>query len=176
MKKRTDRIIFIIFLGLAAVISAVYIMERSHALGRIRLDMETLHRQQQSRPLAVAEPERLVRMFPPRPDLSLFVDELYEYGRKSGIMNLEVQSLPSKEKGRQTGDGKEEKTRVMRSYPLRIMMEGTYRTIAEYIRLMQNSERFTRVLELEIQPGKDLDVHRATMTLEIFSIAGSDAS
>jgi Tfp pilus assembly protein PilO len=174
LKKRTDIVIFIIFFGLAAVLSAVYIMERSRAIGKVRMDIESLHRQQSSRPLKVIAPERLVRMFPQQPELSLFVDGLYQHARKSGIRNLEVQTLPSKEKGPRTGGRKEERATLMRSYPLRIMMEGTYRTIAESIRLMQNSERFIRVVELEIQPGKD--VHRAFMTLEIFSIAGPDAS
>lgn len=174
MKKRTDIVVFVIFLGLAAVLSFVYSMERSRAIGRIRMEMESLHLQQQQRPPTVSEPENLGRMFPPRAELPLFVDGLYEYARKSGIRNLEVQTLASKEKIQRTGGRKEEKkTRLLRAYQLRIQMEGTYRNIAEYIRLMQNSERFTRILELEIEPGKDL--LKAAMMLEIYSIEGPDA-
>ncbi len=173
MKKRTDIVIFIVCIGLAAVLSAVYAMERTRAIGKIRQDLETLHGQQPSRPPAAA-PESLVRMFPRQPELSLFVDGLYQYAGKSGVRNLEVQTLPLREKIVRTGGRKDQKAAAMRSYPVRIMLEGSYRAIAEYIRLVQNSERFTRVLEFDIQPGKDL--HRATMNLEIFSIEAPDAS
>ncbi|MGC2063020.1 MAG: hypothetical protein WA610_08575 [Thermodesulfovibrionales bacterium] len=173
MKKRTDIIIYIVCLVLAVIISAVYYMERARAIRGLRSETEALSRQQPSRQEPVTAPERLGRMFPRQPELPLFIDGLYQYALKSDIINLDVQTLHPREKGARTGGSKEEKASILRSYPLRITMEGTYRNIAEYIRLMQNSERFTRVLELEIQPGNDL--HKATMTLEIFSAAGPDA-
>ncbi|MBA4371342.1 MAG: hypothetical protein C0402_00600 [Thermodesulfovibrio sp.] len=175
MKKRTDLLIFMLVLGLAAVLSGVYGIQRSRALAQVRVEMETLLRQPAFRPPTFTAPEKLVRMFPQQPDISVFVDGLYQHAHKSGIRNLEVQTLPTKDRGpRVTGRKDEKAKKTMQALPLRIVMEGTYRNIAEYMRLMQNDERFTRVVELEIQPGKDL--LRATMTLEIFSIAGQNAS
>lgn len=174
MKKRTDRIIVLALLGLAVVCSAVYFMERSRAIARIRVEVGNLQRQSLSQSPAFITPERLLRMFPGQPGISLFVDGLYQHAQKAGIRNLEVQTLAPKDKGPRAGGRKEEKTKVLQAFPLRIMMDGTYRNIAEYMRLMQNDDRFIRILELELQPGKDL--HRAIMTLEIFSIEGQDAS
>jgi Tfp pilus assembly protein PilO len=173
LKKRTDIVIFIAFIGLAVLLSSVYYVGRSRLRGEIRLELEALRSQQQLRTPVVSEPERLGRMFPLQPELSAFVDGLYRYARKSGIRNIEVQTLAAKDRAPRPAGRKDVPTKLMRSYPLRIMMEGTYRNIAEYIRLLQNSERFTRVRELEIEPGKG--ALKATMTLEIFSIEGPDA-
>ncbi|MDA8084859.1 MAG: hypothetical protein M0024_14475 [Nitrospiraceae bacterium] len=173
MKKRNEIIIFSVFLCAALVSSLLYVVNREKALRRMKSETEDLYRQPAGQEGA-GLPANLALMFPDKPGIAPFADSLALYAQKAGVRNLEVQTVEQKGTGRPGRGAKAGKGSAMRAHVIKVAMEGSYRSIAEYIRLVQNSERFCRLTELDIRPGREL--LKAGMTLEIYSIGGRDAS
>jgi Tfp pilus assembly protein PilO len=156
----------------------LYLHGRSGEMHHMQDQIVKLQRDRLSLQSKRLDPQIFERMIPINPDVSVFIESLYECAKATGIKNHEVATVAStngrEEKSGQERMGSRGREEEIRRYVVKISFEGSYRETAEYVRLLQNIERFKRITELQVKPEKNL--LKATITLEILSRERPDAA
>ncbi|MGD0885756.1 MAG: hypothetical protein ABSA46_12975 [Thermodesulfovibrionales bacterium] len=179
MRKPSRRSLVI---GLAVVLSLaglwLYLHGRSGQMHQMQDQIMKLQSDRVSLQRKRLDPQIFERMIPIKPDVSVFIENLYACAKATGIKNHEVATVTStNERGEMprqemmSSRGREEE---IRRYVVKVSFEGSYRDTAEYVRLVQNIERFKRITELQVKPERNL--LRTTITLEILSRERSNAA
>lgn len=106
---------------------------------------------------------RLKKLFPIEADVSSFVENMYQCAQASGITRHEVSTVTAGQTGKAAG-----KEAALKIYRVKVSFSGTYRNIAEYIRLVQSIERFKRISSFEMKSENGQIM--TTLMLELFSL------
>lgn len=106
---------------------------------------------------------RLKRLFPREADVSSFIENMYQCAQVTGIKKHEVSTVTVGQTGKASG-----KEPALKIYRVKASFAGSYRNAAEYIRMVQNIERFKRIssLEMKSEGGQIM----TTLMLELFSL------
>ncbi|MHB8883120.1 MAG: hypothetical protein ACYC69_16625 [Thermodesulfovibrionales bacterium] len=120
------------------------------------------------------DPEKIM---PGKAAVALFVEDLYAAARVSGIVKHQVSTVktgdaPARIHAPRAKAGRNSK--VPETHSIKIFLEGNYRETAEYIREVQNIERYKRIVELRMKPVDN--ALKTDMTMEIYSAGGQDAA
>jgi Tfp pilus assembly protein PilO len=161
----------------ALAVFLLYLYVRTGQIDSIKAETAKARAENQALSRQNAGPENNEKLFPEKAGTALFVENLYDAARLSGIKKHEVSTVKTSDvparknvtKGTSADSGK-----VLKTYSLKISLEGNYRETAEYIREVQNIERFKRITELGIKPADKL--LKTDMTIEIYSLGGQDAA
>ncbi len=106
---------------------------------------------------------RLKKLFPIEADVSFFIENMYQCAQASGIKNHEVSTVSASQTGKSSG-----KEPALKIYRVKASFAGNYRNVAEYIRMVQNIERFKRISSFEMKSENGQIM--TNLTLELFSL------
>jgi len=177
MKKSNKGIIQTVIIILSLVVVLVYLYSRTGQINSMNAEIMKVRAEKlglQAEKPDMGNPEK---MFPGKAGMALFVENLYDAARTAGIKKHEVSTVkmgeaPERRNVKKGGAGEKEK--VLKTYPLKISLEGDYRDTVEYIREVQNIERFKRIVEIGMKPAEKL--LKTDITIEIYSTGGQDAA
>ncbi len=175
MMKRFGAGTVLVFLIITLACAFAYIQYREKSIRGMQNKLDSLKLEKAK--LASPGPglELLKKTFSPRLDVPSFAGDLYSCAKNSGVKNHEVSSLPVKGiAGAAQKKGGDRKILKVMTYQLKITFEGDFRSASEYIRQMQNIERFKRIIELEMKP--DRDTIKTVITIEIVSFGDENAA
>jgi len=98
----------------------------------------------------------LRKHFPQKADISSFVENIYVLGQKGGLENLEIATLavPKQKPFRKTVSPDAAPAFVLTAYPVKVIFEGNYRAVAQFVRELQKLERYKRIVHMEMKPVK----------------------
>jgi Tfp pilus assembly protein PilO len=170
LTRQNKLIILAIYLLILAVILPLYRLKRSSADKRLQSEISTTQNEISKIKAAGQEMEQLRRLFPAEPRTASFIEDLYSAAKQSKLSSHDASSETSSTRptSRNTSQPDE-----LSSYRFKINVEGNYRSIAEYIRTIQNIERFKRVVDIKLAPGKQGVT--GNLSLELFSLKGHNA-
>jgi Tfp pilus assembly protein PilO len=114
--------------------------------------------------------DQLRRLFPSEARTASFIEDLYTAAKQSKLTSHDAstENISARSASRSTSQPDE-----LSSYRFKINIEGNYRSIAEYIRRVQNMERFKRIANIKLAPGKQGVT--GNLSLELFSLKGQNA-
>ncbi|TAN41995.1 MAG: hypothetical protein EPN25_03850 [Nitrospirae bacterium] len=165
----------VILLSLAAVAGYLY-----YRTGQIRsMNAEAAKLKAVKLTMRTEQPAsgNLEKIVPGKAAVALFVEDLYAAARVSGIVKHQVSTVktadaPARMNVTRGKTGRNEK--ALETHSIKITLEGNYRETVEYIREVQNIERYKRIVELRMKPVDN--VLKTDMTMEIYSAGGQDAA
>jgi len=168
--RRNKLIILVIYLLVLAIALPLYRLKRGSADKRLLAEISVSKNEIAKIKSVAQEMDKLRRMFPLEAHTALFVEDLYTAALQSKLATHEVSSESSAQRSpaRKTSQPED-----LTSFNFKVTVEGSYRSIAEYIRRVQNIERFKRITDIRLSPGK-LGV-AGTISLELISLKGQNA-
>ena len=177
MRKKDKGIIYISIIILSLALFLVYLYGRTGQLNSMNARIAKVRAEKMSMSGEMPAQGDMGKMFPERAGIALFVEDLFDVARISGIKKHEVITVKTGDvperknvlKGRAGESGKDLKT-----YSLKISLEGNYRDTVEYIREVQNIGRYQRIVELGMKPADK--ILKTDITVEIVSMGGQDAA
>lgn len=168
MTRQSKLIILAIYLILVAIFMVGYRANRAKKVKLLRSQIATVRNEQEKVRRGEAELAKLSKLFPSEVGTTVVVEELYRYARESGLKQHELATI-SEKKQASSRPGVVKTGSSLDATPIKISIIGSFRQIAEYIRLVQNMERFNRISEFKLTPD-ELGV-KGTMTIELYSLA-----
>jgi Tfp pilus assembly protein PilO len=152
-----------------AVVLPLYRLKRSSADKRLQAEISASRNEIAKIKAAAQEMDKLRRMFPLEAHTALFVEDLYTAALQSKLATHEVSTESSAQRSptRKTAQPED-----LVSFNFKVTVEGSYRSIAEYIRRVQNIERFKRITDIRLSPGKPGVA--GTISLELVSLKGQN--
>jgi len=173
LTRQNKLIILAIYLLVLAVALPLYRMKRSSAQKRLQAEIFSTRNELDKITEAEREMVKLRTFFPLNANSASFVEDLYIAAQQSKLAShtasSEYTATTSRPSTRSTGSAND-----LNKYRFKINVEGNYRSIAEYIRRVQNIERFKHFTEIKLIPGKQGVT--GTLTLELFSLKGQNAN
>jgi Tfp pilus assembly protein PilO len=168
--RRNKLIILATYLLALAIVLPLYRLKRSSADKRLQAEISASKQEIAKIKASSQEMEKLRRMFPLEAHTALFVEELYTAALQSKLAAHEVSTESSAQRSPARKTTQPEDLII---FNFKVTVEGSYRSIAEYIRKIQNIERFKRITDIRLSPGK-LGV-AGTISLELISLKGQNA-
>lgn len=177
MKKSNKGIIQTVIIILSLAVVLVYLYARAGQINSMNTEIAKVRAEKLSLQAEKPYKGNLEKMFPEKAGIALFVENLYDAARISGIKKHEVSTVkmgdaPARRNVKKGAVGENEK--VLKTYSLKISLAGNYRDTVEYIREVQNIERYKRIVELGMKPADKL--LKTDITIEIYSAGGQDAA
>jgi Tfp pilus assembly protein PilO len=116
------------------------------------------------------EMDRLRKLFPAEIGTTSFIEDLYSAAQLSKLTLHEASTetstaRPTARPGQQPD--------ALSSTRLKIRIEGNYRSIAEYVRRVQNLERFKKITEMRFSPDKNGIT--GSLVMELYALKGNHA-
>jgi hypothetical protein len=147
-------------------------MKRGAEGKRLQAQINSAEREKGKNKSAASEMERLRQLFPAEPGTVPFIETLHSEAKLSKLAVHDV-TTASQSNQRNTSRSSGSSSDPLRSHRLVISVEGSFRNVAEYLRRVQNAERFKRITEIKLTPGK----HGVSgnITLELFSLKDQHA-
>ena len=176
MRKNKGTIyISIIIISLALVL--FYLYERTGQVNNINSQIAKIKAEKLSMSGEMPVQGEIGNILPAKAGIAVFVEDLFDAARTSGLKKHEVSTVKTGDvlqrenvmKGRAGESGKNLKT-----YSLKISLEGNYRDTVEYIREVQSLGSHMRIMELGMKPADK--ILKTDITVEIISMGGQDAA
>lgn len=159
-----------VYLLILAVALPLYRLKRISADKRLQAEIRTSRSEQAKIKSAAQEMEKLRRLFPAEAGTASFIEDLYTAAQQSRLKFHEASTENSVARTPARGAAKSEE---LSRFRFKISVEGSYRSIAEYIRRVQNIERFKRVADIKLATGKQGVT--GNLSLELFALKGQNA-
>jgi len=170
LTRQNKLIILAIYLLVLAIALPMYRLKRNSADKRLRAEVTSARNEVAKIKAATLEMQQLRKLFPAEANTSSFIEDLYTAAKQSKLASHDVSTDSTATRSNTRGTTKSEE---LSSYRFKINVEGNYRSIAEYIRRVQNFERFKRITDIKLAPGKDGIT--GSLSLELFSLKGQNA-
>lgn len=171
MTRKNKFIVLVAYLLVLGVVILGYRINRTSKIKRLRADLTRIASDQNKTSTAEAEVTRLSRLIPSEANTPAFIESLYQCAGESGLKQHEVateavKSLTTARPG--AGD-----TTSVAKHRIRVSATGSYRSFAEYLRRVQNIERFNRITEFKLVP--DSGQLKGTFAIELYSLPVKNA-
>jgi Tfp pilus assembly protein PilO len=170
LTRQNKLIILAVYLLILAVALPLYQLKRISAGKRLRAETSAVRSEQMKIKAAALEMDKLRRLFPAEAHTASFIEDLYTAAKLSKLTSHEASTENSAARSNARGVAQPDE---LSSFRFKINVEGTYRSIAEYIRRVQNIERFKRFSDIKLSPGKQGIT--GSISLELFSLKGQNA-
>lgn len=144
-----------------------YRANRAAKVKRLHADLARITAEQDKSRTAEAEVARLTRLIPSDANIPGFIEDLYRTAQESGLKKYEVATETGRTSGTARPGGSESST--IAKHHLKVTATGTYRNFAEFIRRVQNSERFNRITDFKLVPAQEQ--LRGALTVELYSLS-----
>lgn len=166
MTRQNKLIILFLYLLILGVALIAYRSNRAAKIARLHADLARVTAEQAVTRSIEMEVTRLMRLIPAESNSPAFIETLYRFARESGLKQHEVSSEADKASGSARPGGST--TSVIASQRLKISANGNYRSFAEYIRKVQNTEQFNRISSFKMTP--ETTQLKGTLTIELYSL------
>lgn len=166
MTRQNKLIVLIGYLLILAVFMLFYRANRAKKVKLLRANLARISAEQNKTKAAEAEVARLTRLIPPEANSPAFIEALYRAASESGLKQHEVATEADKSTG--TARPGASNTTSIAKHRLKINASGSYRSFAEYVRKVQNFERFNRITDFKLAP--DATQLKGTLTVELYSL------
>lgn len=150
-----------------------YRNSRTKKINRLRADLTGISAEKNKTRAAEAELARMTRMIPTGSDTPAFIEALYSAARDSGLKQHEV-STEADKTGGSARPGGSDSTSTVAKQRIKISASGSFRSFAEYVRRIQNMERFNRIVEFKLLP--DADQIKGTFAIELYYLPVKNAN
>lgn len=169
MTRQNKLIILAIYLLILALALPLYRLKRNAVAKRLQAEINATKSEQVKIKATSQELDRLRRLFPAEARPETFIEELYSAALQSKLTSHDAstENTASRSTTRSTAQPEE-----LSSFRFKVNVEGSYRSIAEYLRRVQNIERFKRITDIKLAPGKQGVT--GSLTLELFSLKGQN--
>jgi Tfp pilus assembly protein PilO len=144
-----------------------YRLNRGKKIKQLHADINKTSAEQGRKQAVEADIAKLMRQLPSEPGTTLFIESLYRIARESGLKQHEVSTDADKSSGTARPGGQEGANATTRQR-LKISAVGTYRNFSEYIRRIQNFERFNRITDFKFVP--DNAGIKCILNIELYSL------
>ncbi len=170
MTRQNKLIILAIYLLILAIALPVYRIKRASADKRLQAQITASQREISKIQEVSLEMDRLKRLFPAEAGIAPFIEDLYTAAQHSGLSSHEAstENVPGRPAGRGTTSLDE-----LQRFRFKISVDGSYRSIAEYVRRIQNIERYKRITEIKLTTGAN--GISGSIALELVALRGPDA-
>lgn len=153
-----------------AIVLPLYRLKRISADKRLVAEISSTNNEIAKIKTAEREMDQLRRLFPVDAHTASFIEDLYTAAQQSKLTVHEASTEGSASRSTTRGTAHPDELSSIR---FKITVEGSYRSIAEYIRRVQNLERFKRFTDIKLASGKQ--GVRGNISLELFSLKGQNA-
>jgi len=167
LTRRNKLIILAAYLLVLATVLPLYLLKRSSADRRLQAEINSTKSELAKIKAAGLEMDALRRLFPAEAHSASFIEDLYTAAQQSKLTSHDVSTETTA--ARPTTRGVAQPDELSR-FRFKIGIEGSYRSIAEYIRRVQNIERFKRIADIKLAPGKQGIT--GSISLGLFSLKG----
>jgi Tfp pilus assembly protein PilO len=163
---------------ISGIFFSIYVKSRIGEIKRLRASIEELQRGKTDIVTSAEgkDIEILKGLFPSDSNTAGFIEDIYRIAGRYNIKNLIIEQKSTEYVELSTGKvlkvipKTEQKPNVLYSYPILIIFNTGYRDMAEFIREVQNSERFTSVNTLNVKKAKRGLI--VDMLINIYSMEG----
>ncbi|MDU0459964.1 MAG: type 4a pilus biogenesis protein PilO [Geobacteraceae bacterium] len=166
MTRQSKLIALVAYLLVLTVVMLGYRTNRAAKVKRLRTELASTTLAQNKKRAEEAELARLTRLIPVGSDTPAFMESLYRCAHESGLKQHEVATETSGQKT-SARPGAADSGSVTK-HRIKVSATGNFRTFAEYLRRVQNIERFNRITEFKLAP--DSGQLRGTITVELYSL------
>lgn len=172
--KNSTRFIVFMLVGLAAL--ALYLHFRKPVFEKLQQEVRTMQAEESEMRIANMEMEELTNRYSVKADVPGFIEELYRFADQAVIEDHQVTTRGKQGPVRQQvpAAGRNKTVAGLDITRLEVVGHGTFRNIAEYLRLVQAADSPKRIIEMRIVPGQDS--LQLNMVLELYSYKGSDGA
>jgi Tfp pilus assembly protein PilO len=171
LNRQSKLIILASYLIILAIALPLYRLKRNAAIKRLRSEISATTSESIKIKNTDMEVDKLRKLFSADAHTASFIEDLYTAAQQSKLMSHEAstENATSRPAARSSAQSDE-----LNHYRFKVNLEGSYRSIAEYIRRVQNIERLKRVTEIKLTPGKQGAV-TGNLSLELYSLKGQNA-
>lgn len=166
LTRQNKLIVLIAYLLILAVFMLVYRSNRATKVKRLRADLAKITAEQDKARAAEADVTRLTQLIPSEANTPAFIEALYRSARESGLKQHEVSTEAVNSSGTARPGGAD--TTTIFKQRLKVSATGSYRSFAEYVRRLQNTDRFNRITGFKLVP--DSAQLKGTLTVELYSL------
>lgn len=166
MTRQNKLIILIAYLVLLCIVMAFYKRNRAQKIKLLHTEISRVEADRMNRRVADNEAARLENQIPSSLDITTFMEELFRCAGESGLKEHEITTEP----GGGVGPARPSAgtpTSVV-SQRLRVSISGSYRSVAEYIRLVQNLKRLNRISEFKLSSDNGQTI--GLITIELYAL------
>lgn len=144
-----------------------YHSNRAAKTTRLRADLARISAEEAKARTTETEVTRLTRLIPAEADTPAFIESLYRSARESGLKQHEVTTGADSRSGTARPGGADTAAAIVKQR-VQVSASGSYRSFAEYVRKLQNSERLNRITDFRLTP--DATQLKGTFTVELYSL------
>ena len=166
-----------IFALLVVVMISGYSFYRQKAtnplIGELHETREKINRKQ----LAELEVREQVQLLPKKTDLASFVESLYNCAQRTGVADHEVTTSERREHAQTRRSRKSQRQDAgegLKINRLQISLHGDFRSVAEYLRCIQELDRLQQIVRFDLTP--DQGSLKMFLLLDLYSLKGLDES
>jgi len=143
-----------------------YRSNRATKIKRLQADLARISAERDKARAAESEVSRLTRLVPTEANSPAFIESLYRFAKESGLKQHEVSTEAVRGSGTARPGGSDPSAITI--HRLKVSASGSYRNFAEYVRRLQNVERFNRLTDFKLAP--DTDRLKGILTVELYSL------
>lgn len=171
MTRQSKLIALVAYLLVLTVVMLGYRTNRAAKVKRLRAELARTASDQNKKRTEEAEVVRLTHLIPAASNTPAFMESLYRCAKESGLKQHEAvtetaaSTAPARPGAADTG--------TVAKHRIKVSAIGSFRNFAEYLRLVQNIERFNRITEFKLAP--DSGQLRGTITVELYSLPVKNA-
>ena len=170
MTRQNKLIILATYLLILAIALPLYRLKRNSTDKRLNAEISATKNERMKIKAAALEMERLRLLFPAEAHAETFIEDLYTAALLSKLTSHDASTENIATRPTTRGAVKSEE---LSRFRFKVKVEGSYRSIAEYIRRVQNIERLKRITDIKLAPGKQGVT--GNLSLELFSLKGQNA-
>ncbi|MDD2364857.1 MAG: hypothetical protein PHN84_01695 [Desulfuromonadaceae bacterium] len=167
MTRQSKLIILVAYLLILSVVMFSYRTNRSKKVKLIRAELSRVESEKNKVRRDENELARISRLIPSEADSTAVVEALYRFAKESGLTQHNVKTEVNK-KLTSARNRRSSNNLTVAANRINVNTIGSFRQTAEYIRRLQNMERFNRIAELRLTPSEN--VVKASLTVEVFSL------
>lgn len=168
MTRQNKLIALIAYLLIVTLFMLAYRSNRAAKVKRLRADLARVTANQNKARADEAEVARLTLLIPAEAGTPAFIETLYRAARESGLKQHEVSTEGDKSAAAARPGGTGAGPAAIATQRLKVSATGSYRDFAEYVRRLQNMERFNRITDFKLTP--DTAQLKGTLTIELYSL------
>lgn len=170
MKRYGNIALVLLVAGLTAFL--VFVKKRSADSTRLQTELQRIEADRARLGKAASDLVGMKKVFPRDADVAAFIEQLYLCAQEAAVRNHTV--VTAQRSGAADGGGERANRTAaagkdgIETHRLLVSLEGSYRDVAEYIRLVQNMERFKKITVFSLKPADG--VLSAAVELELYTL------
>lgn len=165
LTKQGKLIALVAYLLILAVAFFAYRSNRATKTKRLQAELAAITSERNKSRSVEMELGHLTKLIPAAAGTSAYIESLYRHAKETGLKQHEAVTEVTGPASARPGAAS---TGPVAKHRIRIIATGSFRSFAEYIRLIQNAERFNRITEFKLTPAEGM--LKGTIGLELYAL------